>query len=125
MAIGDRIPMDSKHVHVEGNDTLVSGTALVQRDLSREFNWWKLRPQRELHLQPIPTDEHGVQMRLCSGGHYEPLKNFARNPARRDKTDNFCKACRRVMAHNWRIQEAEAAGRVLRAQRGRPAKAAV
>lgn len=120
MAIGD-LYSDSDSVHVDGNPTKVSGSKKIAgRDPSTLVNWWKLRPVREVHLEPPPVDVNGVPMRLCSGGHYAPIRDYARNPARRDKLDNFCKSCRKVMTHNWRAEQAEEAGRVLRKQAGRP-----
>lgn len=96
------------------------GTNFVGRDLDTLFNWFATG--RGAHVDPIPRDLDGVPHRLCSNGHYSPIAAYDKNAAREDGLDNYCKQCRSEIQRKWRVQEAEANGRKLNANAGRPKK---
>lgn len=94
---------DSDHILAPDRITRISGSVPIDRDLRRDMK--ALDPTGELEqrrqkmrdLPAIERDESGVPYRLCSGGHYRPVKAFGKNSARSDGLDNYCKQCRHEM----------------------------
>lgn len=91
-----KLYMDSDNIHVEGNPDIVSGSKPVTgRDPSEIVNWWGV--QQPTAIEPIPRDSAGRAMRWCSSGHYDVIDNFAKNKARKDGKDNYCRKCRKTI----------------------------
>lgn len=121
MADGNIYFKHSIHVQSEsGTDVVVDGSARVPRDLSSEVNWWKLRPVRQIPAREV--DENGTPYRLCSSGHYRPVRGFDKNTARPDGLQAYCKQCRHELYLRQSAEAAELAGKALHRYREKKAR---
>lgn len=97
---------ESDHILAPDRMTRVSGSVPIDRDLFRDRKaldpTGDLEARRVAYREESPAaeverDADGVPYRLCSGGHYRPIRAFHKNAARPDGLDNYCKECRHAM----------------------------
>ena len=132
MSSDGNIYIRGKSIHVEGNETLVSGSKRVNRDLAQEQNWWTLRPVRgNYELPRVPEGKNwcanpfheGYNERGEEDGGWRPVEEFTTYMDVRGKRrkHEHCNTCRARHRRRMYALQREAEGKPVRGWRRREA----
>lgn len=116
-----------------GGTVKVNGSPAVSRDLTREFNWWQLRPGRSSSrdLPRVPEGKNWCSSPFHEGYNeqgmdddgWRPVEEFSSYVDVRGNTrlHQHCKTCRNKLARKMYALQREAEGKPVRGWRRREA----